>query len=283
MNTLDLKSMKDYNGITLIALIITIIVTLIIIGISINIAIGNGNLFEKAGYASMVTAQAQSDEKDMISDYEEIITEYLQNGNWPVARLPSTSVTKPYYPQDDFTQVDGTDLNTGLVIKDSLNNEYVWVEVPRTTSVYPTAGLNITEFTDNEYNAIENDLHTYTAVYRDETEFLDEWYDRYGSTVNGTTLNGDKYAAVIYIDSGNSSLTFSNAKTYYGESLYKDIDLTIPAGDSYEYGTIYYAKMTDTFLNDTSGCGLTYENYNNLKKKMLKRIYQKRWLLGWKV
>ena len=70
-----------------------------------------------------------------------------------------------YLPKN-FTQVEGTDLSNGLTIQDSKGNQYVWVEVPKTAEVYPTAGLEITEFTNDEYTAIETDLHTYTSDYR---------------------------------------------------------------------------------------------------------------------
>ena len=69
---------------------------------------------------------------------------------------------------DGFTQVEGTTLKNGLTIQDSTGNQYVWVEVPKTAEVYPTAGLAITSFTDEEYTAIETDLHTYTNDYRED-------------------------------------------------------------------------------------------------------------------
>ena len=93
----------------------------------------------------------------------------------PGNQLPSTAYTTPYLPTG-FTPVTGTDLNTGLVIQDSSGNQYVWVEVPRTTTVYPNAGLSITAFTDTECTSIENDLHTYTSVYRNSTSYTDTWY-----------------------------------------------------------------------------------------------------------
>ena len=82
--------------------------------------------------------------------------------------------TSPYLPTG-FTQVDGTNLSKGLTIQDSKGNQYVWVEVPKTSEVYPTAGLNITEFTTDEYTKIETDLHTYTNDYR-ESEYNDGYY-----------------------------------------------------------------------------------------------------------
>ena len=93
----------------------------------------------------------------------------------------SSNETRPYLPTG-FTQVKGTTLKNGLTIQDSTGNQYVWVEVPKTGKVYPTAGLNITEFTTDEYTAIEADLHTYTDVYRDGTSNKDEYYSEVGLT-----------------------------------------------------------------------------------------------------
>ena len=87
----------------------------------------------------------------------------------------NTKTTKPYLP-DGFTKVAGTSLKNGYTIQDSNRNQYVWVEVPMTDEVYLTAGLSITEFTGNEYTAIETDLHTYTNDYRNGTSYKDEYY-----------------------------------------------------------------------------------------------------------
>ena len=97
----------------------------------------------------------------------------------------SSNETRPYLPTG-FTQVKGTTLKNGLTIQDSTGNQYVWVEVPKTGKVYPTAGLSITNFTDEEYTAIETDLHTYTDVYRDGTSYKDEYY-------SGVGLTSDEY------------------------------------------------------------------------------------------
>ena len=87
----------------------------------------------------------------------------------------TVSNRNPYLPKG-FRQVSGTTLDNGLTIQDSTGNQYVWVEVPKTKEVYPTAGLEITEFTEDEYTAIETDLHTYTNDYRNGTSYKDEYY-----------------------------------------------------------------------------------------------------------
>ena len=94
-------------------------------------------------------------------------------------KLPTGTGTTPYLPDEaKFEKVEGTDLSTGLVIEEkATGSQYVWVEVPRTTAVYPEEKLNITEFTDEEYTNIETYLHTYTNDYRNGTSYSDTWYD----------------------------------------------------------------------------------------------------------
>ena len=93
----------------------------------------------------------------------------------------SSNETRPYLPTG-FTQVKGTTLKNGLTIQDSTGNQYVWVEVPKAERVYKTAGLEIKDFTDEEYTKIEDDLHTYTNDYRDGTSNKDEYYSGVGLT-----------------------------------------------------------------------------------------------------
>ena len=103
--------------------------------------------------------------------------------------VSSKRTTKPYLP-DGFTNVEGTTLANGLTIQDGTGNQYVWVEVPMTDEVYPTAGLGITEFTTDEYTAIETDLHTYTNDYRKD-KYKDEYYS------DATTgLTSEQYTAL---------------------------------------------------------------------------------------
>ena len=98
--------------------------------------------------------------------------------------------TNPYLPEG-FTKVGGTSLSNGYTIQDSKGNQYVWVEVPMTDEVYPTAGLNIKNFTTEEYTEIEEDLHAYTSDYRNGTSFKDEYYSE-----EATGLTSGEYIAL---------------------------------------------------------------------------------------
>ena len=101
--------------------------------------------------------------------------------------VSSGTTTGGTYLPKGFRQVSGTTLEKGLTIQDSTGNQYVWVEVPKTKEVYPTAGLEITEFTEDEYTAIETDLHTYTNDYRKSG-----WEDIYSSN-EATGLTSEQY------------------------------------------------------------------------------------------
>ena len=80
--------------------------------------------------------------------------------------LPTGEGTTPYLPDSTFSKKEG-DLATGLVIKDSEGNEYVWVEVP--TTIYDNTEYNSNgakKPIDNEnYANIEACLKAYTANY----------------------------------------------------------------------------------------------------------------------
>ena len=174
---------KSEKGITLIALVVTIVVLLILAGVSLNLVLGDNGIINKAKEGRDKYAEATQNEQSELNKVDEWLEENVggSTGGGGSQNLPSTGETKPYLPGDDFHQVPGTDLSNGLVIEeDGIGNQYVWIEVPKTTTVYPTAGLDITNFTEEEYTKIENDLHTYTDYYRRYTdETLTDYTDTY--------------------------------------------------------------------------------------------------------
>ena len=82
----------------------------------------------------------------------------------------------------------------GLVIKDKNDNEWVWVEVPKT--VFTTATK------EDDYNNIKADLITYVADYRDNN-YTDEWYNGCGIENQSTyTTMYNKMLSSIYTNGG---------------------------------------------------------------------------------
>ena len=123
----------------------------------------------------MLRTPVDETKEDVTADIMAKITaEPKQPGEENNGGSETVSNRNPYLPKG-FRKVSGTTLDNGYTIQDSTGNQYVWVEVPKKTEVYPTAGLEITEFTESEYTAIETDLHTYTNDYR-ESGYEDTYY-----------------------------------------------------------------------------------------------------------
>ena len=177
-----MRKTNRQKGITLVALIITIIILLILAGISIASLTQTG-LFTKAKEAKQNTLDAQLKENATLNEYDEWIAKYGGKGGssegQPITNV-DTSKTNPEGAKPKGATVIEGDATKGIVIKDSNNNEWVWVEVPK----------NITEgkTTDAE---IETALQTYAGDYREGKtgqgcNWTDEWY-------NGCGMSKDEY------------------------------------------------------------------------------------------
>ena len=292
-------SKKTSKGITLIALIITIIVLLILAGVTISILTGeNGilnravsarekmqrgeiiedlqlKIYEKQSYNNGEIAENELveilEEVGTLTDEENIfdrtLTTYKGNYDIEVSEIwngqTKEKTVMEYAKQAMPTGAhidENTNEYTGIVMIDENKNEWVWIEVPK--EVFETAKSN------TDYDNIKEDLIKYAEIYREGRlghgrYWPDEWYDYLGTTYDGK----NEFSQVKYI---TSNTYFTKAKNYYG-TIYKDNQGTQIA-DSYEEGITYYAKITDK-INDTSGCGLTYEEYIANYKKMLSSIY----------
>ena len=86
--------------------------------------------------------------------------------NPPTSNLPSTEDTKPYLPEGATVDEEHNTLENGLVIKDASNNEWVWIEVPK--SIYTDATYNGGRAPTNseDYAKIESTMQVYASAYR---------------------------------------------------------------------------------------------------------------------
>ncbi len=178
--------LKNKNGITLIALVVTIVVLLILAGVSISLILDNNGIIQKSKDAKKQYEQARTKEEQELDKISGWIDQQVEDN---AIRLPdSTEETKPYLPSEDFSKDDDTSLDNGLVIKDSKGNEFVWIEVPRKKEIYQTAGLDIKEFSEEELDKIKTDLIDYSVDYK--TSYSDEWYSGCG------IINQEKYTTM---------------------------------------------------------------------------------------
>ena len=124
---------------------------------------GQNGILNRAAEAKEKTENANEDEQRKLAQAEALM-------NTGKTTYKGLTLPEGFAP----TKIEGEDsIDDGLVITDGYGNEYVWVEVPRTETVYPTATVNITEFDEIAYTKIENDLHTYTEAYRNNTNYND--------------------------------------------------------------------------------------------------------------
>ncbi len=187
------KMFKTKNGITLIALVVTIVILLILAGVSISLIIDNNGIIKRSKDARSKYGQARENEQADLDKVSAWIDNQVNGNSGGSGNLPTTEETKPYLPSG-FTRDEDTNLDNGLVIKDSVGNEYVWVEVPRKTEVYETAGLKITEFSAEEITLIKTDLKNYTKDYR-EPGAEDTWCSECGIADSDTYT--DKYSKML--------------------------------------------------------------------------------------
>ena len=184
MKIQDRIKTKGNKGITLIALVITIIVLLILAGVTIAALSGDNGILTRAKEAKEKTKQAQEDEKQKLSNMENLLGSYnLKNVN--------TADTNPAETIPENSIVLEDDANKGIVIKDKNNNEWVWVEVPKAT-VFSGLTIDTTqELTEQNYTDIKNKLIAYATTYREGKlgqgcNWTDEWY-------NGCGMASDEY------------------------------------------------------------------------------------------
>ena len=139
---------------------------------------GQNGILNRAAEAKEKTGVAKEDESQKLKGYEDTISQYSpssnggstgggsEGGNPTGGSLPKGTGTTPYLPNSTFSKKEG-DLATGLVIKDSNDNEYVWVEVPTTiydNTTYNNNGANKPSNSE-DYTNIEACLKSYTKDY----------------------------------------------------------------------------------------------------------------------
>ena len=191
-----MRKEKNEKGITLIALVITVIVLLILAGITIAALSRDNGILTRSKEAKEKTKQAQKEEEKTLSNMENILGIYnFKNIN--------TADTNPEEAVPENSIILEDDTNNGIVIKDKNDNEWVWIEVPKTT-VFVDLTIDTTkELTEQNYTDIKNKLIEYAATYREGKlgqgrNWTDEWYEGCGLTSEEYTAIYQKMLKSIY-------------------------------------------------------------------------------------
>ena len=205
---------------------------------------GQNGILNRALEAKEKTVVAQKDEAKTLQGYEDIMDQYT-------GTLPSREETKPYFPNSTFSYKEG-DLSTGLVMKDSNDNEYVWIEVPTTiynNKTYNNNGANKPSNSE-DYTNIEACLKEYTANYADS---------RYSDTKSNFTVQYQAMLKSAYTNGGfwigryEAGLEEDTARTSYKEISASDKAVVKQNKIPYNYVTRDEAKELATRMN-YNGC-----------------------------
>ena len=250
-----MRKTKGKNGITLMALVITIIILLILAGIAISTLTQTG-LFSKAQEAKQKTEEKTEEENTTLNEYEKWIAKYENNGykGQPITNV-DTSKTNPEGAMPKGATVIEGNGDEGIVIKDSNDNEWVWVEVPKTIF---TAAKNNTDYTN-----IKKDLVSYSEKYREGAQeqkryWDDEWYsgcgietkekyeEMYNKMLSSVYTNGGfwiaRYEAGIEGTNTDSKKDEIDSIRYKHSDITKDSPKAVSQADRIPYNYVYCSE-----------------------------------------
>ena len=212
----------------------TIIVLLILAGVTIAALSGDNGILKRATEAKEQTNQKNDEETEKIGGYESTIDQYVDGngggsgsggsggGTGTNFTNVNTADSNPAGAVPANSTVVEADANKGIVIKDSNNNEWVWIEVPKTT-VFADLTIDTTgTLTEQNYTDIKNKLIAYATTYREGKagqgyNWTDEWYAKDGSTlVTASTSNLTEAQKAL---TNGCGLTYDEYKTAYQKML----------------------------------------------------------------
>ena len=264
MKIQDRVKTKGNKGITLIALVITIIVLLILAGVTIAALSGDNGILRRATEAKEQTNQKNDEETEKIGGYESTIDQYVDgngggsgsggsggSGTGTNFSNVNTSDSNPAGAVPANSTVVEADANKGIVIKDSNNNEWVWIEVPKTT-VFSGLTIDTTNtLTEQNYTDIKNKLIAYATTYRDS--WTDEYYSGCGMTSEEYTAAYQKMLKSVYTYGGfwigryeagieGTTTETTNARSYHSNIVIGSSPKAISQKDAIPYNYVYCSE-----------------------------------------
>ena len=232
---------SNFNGITLIALIITVIVMLILVGVTINVAL-NGGLFESATKAATET-QKEAEKEQLLSA---VVGAMGTDG-----KVDSTKISLP----DGFQKDDSKSTETKLVVK---GKEGIYWEVNLNTAA-------IKEYSESSTGAT---TYTFTIGELGDRGLLEQSF--YNEDRDFIWTKEEFFPENISEELKNSTLKINlddnEILTYNVKSSYKNI---LTEGDGSGEPNSYYIVLNGddvAFLAmNEKGELITKQNYENYK------------------
>ena len=162
-----------------------------------------------------------------------------------------TEDTNPAGVVPENSTVVEADANKGIVIKDKNNNEWVWIEVPKTT-VFTGLTIDTTNtLTEQNYTDIKNKLISYATTYR--SSWTDEWYNGCGMTSDEYTTAYQKMLKSVYTYGGfwigryeagieGTTTETTNARSSHSNIVIGSSPKAISQKDAIPYNYVYCSE-----------------------------------------
>ena len=226
-------------------------VLLILAGVTIAALSGDDGILTRAKEAKEKTEQAQQEEEKTLSNMENILGVY----NFKNVNIEDTN---PAGAVPENSTVIEADANKGIVIKDKNNNEWVWVEVPKTV-VFSGLTIDTTGIlTEQNYTDIKNKLITYSTTYREGKSgqglnWTDEWYNGCGMTSDEYTIAYQKMLKSVYTHGGfwigryeagieGTTTETTNARSSHSNIVIGSSPKAISQKDAIPYNYVYCSE-----------------------------------------
>ena len=206
------KRIKQEQGITLIALVITIVILIILATISITLVFGEGGLIQRAQEGKELTEQAQTDEQEELKGAEEYI-----NGVLAGTDLPET----PEEPYIDNSIVVAPQISSGMTPVKYDENQSKWIKTEVTDSEWYNYGnkewANVVLVGENGKDA-DGDQDVFNAdgtLNEDSNYSMLVWIPRYAYKINSQYHQSGSSAGeidIVFIGTDNKGK--DGSKTY---------------------------------------------------------------------
>jgi len=250
------KVLKNVQGITLIALIITVVIMLILAGVAISVLVDGNGLFTRTRAAAEEYKNAAEEEAEQFESLIDQINSYIK---YPLGTTVFTEnktydelttgtynnpiIPKGFYPVNENGATWGTEngYKYGLIIEDADKNQYVWVPVDNNTVVFERKDFekgNVAYSNTSETEVTSPGITDVTTSVTSNGGFYIARYEAGYEMINSVKTLVSKQRMPVW-----SSITWDEAKNQ-AELKY--------SSDNINYGiisTLIYGAQWDTALN----------------------------------
>lgn len=291
--------MKNYKGITLIALVITIIVLLILAGVTIATLTGDNGLLQKATTAKEQTKSSEAEELikliyaeyqiskyaegnmsagdylkeqlektygegnvDLISSEESIVLKVIENGESKFYEYnPSTGISKELQKGINYNGKTASEIQPGDDITIGSEKFKVFAVENNTIKAMPYYNITLTDTPVQSKNAGLTDFST-SKYWTEENEIIDMTDSR--NKIQKYIINYGNTLKKYEIEGINVRIALKNELNESGitnnmRNPLKNARFWLGTAD---YATIVWYVNTDGIIRFDNGCGY-YNNKNN--------------------